>query len=195
MPENPATVPPVTEVILSAVVRALDEKKAMDLRVFRVSEQSTITDYVVLATGTSEPHLRALRIETERVLDSRGARISGMDTGEKGSGWIVVDAYQVMVHLFVAEKRGAYRLENLWKDAQELGVGTLLAPPVAPRPPRPRARVGAKSKATSKAKPAGKKKAAPAAGRARSAKALGAIKPSPRKPRAKRPAPPSDQNA
>ncbi|MBL9204572.1 MAG: ribosome silencing factor [Opitutaceae bacterium] len=117
-----------TLTLLNEVVRALDDKKAADLRVLRVSAQSTITDYLVLATGTSEPHLRALRVELERVLDARKARIAGMDSGEPGSGWTVVDAYQIMIHLFVREKRDEYRLENLWKDAQELPVANILNP-------------------------------------------------------------------
>lgn len=117
-----------TLTLLNEVVRALDDKKAADLRVLRVSAQSTITDYLVVATGTSEPHLRALRVELERVLDARKARIAGMDSGEPGSGWTVVDAYQIMIHLFVREKRDEYRLENLWKDAQELPVANILNP-------------------------------------------------------------------
>lgn len=110
------------------VVRALDDKKAGDLRVLRVSAQSSITDFLILATGTSEPHLRALRVELEKVLDGRKVRIAGMDTGEPGSGWTVVDAYQVMIHLFTQEKRDEYRLENLWKDAEELPVAQVLNP-------------------------------------------------------------------
>lgn len=55
-----------TLALLAEIVRALDDKKAIDLRVLRVSAQSSITDYLVLATGTSEPHLRALRVELEQ---------------------------------------------------------------------------------------------------------------------------------
>ena len=50
--------------------RALEEKKAVDLRVLDVSEQSSITDYLVIATGSSEPHLRALRVELEKAIDA-----------------------------------------------------------------------------------------------------------------------------
>ncbi|HRE81394.1 MAG TPA: ribosome silencing factor [Opitutaceae bacterium] len=113
--------------ILRDVVRALDDKKAADIRVLQVSAQSSITDYLLLATGTSEPHLRALRVELEKILDARHVKIAGMDTGETGSGWTVVDAFQLMVHLFTQEKREEYRLENLWKDAREILVADLLA--------------------------------------------------------------------
>ena len=111
--------------LLKMVVQALDAKKAEDLRVLDVSKQSSITDYLVLANGNSEPHLRALRVELEKALDAEKANILGMDTG-KGSGWIVVDAFEVMVHLFTTENRNKYRMETLWKDATELPIARLL---------------------------------------------------------------------
>jgi ribosome-associated protein len=93
--------------------------------VLDVSKASSITDYLVLATGNSEPHLRALRIEIERVLDDEKARILGVDTS-KGSGWTVVDAFEVMIHVFTPENRGKYRMEQLWKDASDLPISKLL---------------------------------------------------------------------
>jgi ribosome-associated protein len=105
--------------LLPLIVQALDAKKAEDLRVLDVSKLSSITDYLVLATGTSEPHLRALRIEVERVLDEQKAKILGVDT-TKSSGWIVVDAFDLMVHLLTPENRDKYRMELLWKDAEEV---------------------------------------------------------------------------
>lgn len=113
--------------------RALDEKKAGDLQLLDVSEQSSITNFLVLATATSEPHLRALRVELEKALDAAKVHIVGMDA-ETGSGWIVVDAFDVMVHLFSAERRSQYGLENLWKDAVQVPVGKLLAPTPAKKP-------------------------------------------------------------
>lgn len=111
--------------LLKLIVQALDQKKAEDLRVLDVGKLSSITDYLVLATGNSEPHLRALRIELERVLDEQKARILGVDT-TKGSGWTVVDAFELMVHLFTPENRDKYRMELLWKDATDVAVAPLL---------------------------------------------------------------------
>ena len=118
--------------------RALDDKKAIDLRVLDVSEQSSITDYLVLATGNSDPHLRALRVELEKAIDASHTKIVGMETVHS-SGWIVVDAFDVMVHIFAAETRAKYGLENLWKDAVEVSVPKLLAvgkPPARKAPAR-----------------------------------------------------------
>lgn len=111
--------------LLKQIAQALDAKKAEDLRVLDVSRLSSITDYLVLASGTSEPHLRALRIEVERVLDEQQARILAVDT-TKGSGWTVLDAFEVMVHLFTPENRDKYRMELLWRDAIELPVAKFL---------------------------------------------------------------------
>lgn len=113
--------------------RILDEKKAGDLRVLDVGDQSSITDYLVLATGNSETHLRALRVELEKVLDAAKTHIVGIETAHE-SGWAVVDAFDVMVHLFTPENRVKYRLEHLWKDATEVSVPKLLAVPKAKLP-------------------------------------------------------------
>jgi len=117
---------PSTLALVKLVCRALDAKKAEDLRVLDVSAQSSITDFLILANGTSEPHLRALRVELEKVLDAAKVRIVGIDT-DRGSGWLVVDAFEAMVHIFTPTMRAHYRLENLWKDATELSVPKLLA--------------------------------------------------------------------
>ena len=118
--------------MLRLIVRTLDDKKAEDLRVLDVRAQSSITDYLVLATGTSEPHLRALRVEMEKTLDGAGAAIVGIES-IRGSGWTVFDAFEIMVHVFTAENRAKYRLELLWKDAAEIPVSGLLMRQTAPR--------------------------------------------------------------
>ena len=105
--------------------RTLDDKKAGDLTVLDVSAQSSITDYLVLATATSEPHLRALRVELEKAFDAAQVRLVGMEAPQE-SGWIMVDAFDVMVHLFLPAMRERYGLEKLWQDATELPVEKVL---------------------------------------------------------------------
>jgi len=111
--------------IVQTCCRALDEKKAGDLTVLDVSEQSSITDYLVLATATSEPHLRALRVELEKALDAGQVHLVGIEAKQE-SGWLVIDAFEVMVHLFLSEKRELYGLERLWRDAAEVPMATFL---------------------------------------------------------------------
>lgn len=106
--------------------RVLDEKKAGNVSVLDVSEQSSITDYLIIATATSLPHLRAMRVELEKALDAANTHLVGMETGEE-SGWMVIDAFDVMIHLFLAETRERYGLERLWRDAVEISADKLLA--------------------------------------------------------------------
>ncbi len=123
--------------------RALAEKKAGDLRVLDVGEKSTITDFLVIATGTSEPHLRALRIELEKAIDAAHTHLVGIETAGE-SGWTVVDAFDVMVHLFSEEKRQRFGLEKLWRDAPEVSVDKLLEEPAKKRKPAARSAAPAK---------------------------------------------------
>lgn len=129
--------------------RILDEKKAGDIRVLDVSAQSSITDYLIIATATSEPHLRALRNELEKVIDAARERIVGIERGQQ-SGWEVIDAFDVMVHVFLGEVRERYGLERLWRDAAEVPSAVLQGEPAKPRraaPKRPRKAAAARPKA------------------------------------------------
>jgi len=112
--------------LLKLCCAALTEKKAEALRVLNVRAQSSITDYLVIATGTSEPHRRALRIELERVLAESRTHLVGLEATE-ASGWTVVDAFDVMVHIFSPEQRERFHLENLWRDAEEIPAAKLIA--------------------------------------------------------------------
>ncbi len=105
--------------------RALDSKKAGDLRVIDVSGLSSITNYLVIATATSQPHVRALRVELEKALDSSQTQIIGVESAGE-SGWTVMDAFDVMVHIFTAETRARYKLENLWRDGDDVSLTSLL---------------------------------------------------------------------
>lgn len=112
--------------VLRLIVAALEAKKAENLKVLDVSAVSSITDYLIVATAGSEPHLRALRIEAERILDEEKARIVGVDN-KQGSGWTVVDAFEIMIHVLTPDNREKYRLESLWKDAQVIPIDRLMA--------------------------------------------------------------------
>jgi ribosome-associated protein len=82
-------------------------------------EISTFTDFFVICSGTSEPHLKAIAAEIEnRIRENHGKRAT-MD-GFPVSRWIVLDYMQVIVHVFHREKREFYSLEDLWGDAPRL---------------------------------------------------------------------------
>ncbi len=111
--------------ILKLCCRALDDKKAERIKVLDMSEVSSITDYFVIASGTSEPHLRALTNEVAQVLKERDVRILGKEVSPD-SGWNVVDVFDIIIHLFLPETREYYRLDSLWKDAEEVPLDRLL---------------------------------------------------------------------
>lgn len=91
---------------------------ALDLRGI-----SSFTDFFVIASGTSEPHLRALVGELEgRLRKDHDVKAMAID-GFPMSQWIVADFSDVVVHLFTQEKRGFYGLEDLWSDAPRLALG------------------------------------------------------------------------
>jgi len=146
--------------------KALVEKKAENVRILKVADRSSVTDYMIIATGTSEPHLRALRVELHRALADSPARVIGVDTSSE-SGWTVVDLFDVMIHLFSAEARNRYKLENLWREAEAVSLNKVLGLPekkeevVAVKKPAKAKQAKAKpvKKVAAKAKVAPKKKA------------------------------------
>ncbi len=105
---------------------ALNEKKAEELLVLDVQEVSSITNFLIIATGNSETHLKALRGELDKALKENEVLLLGTDS-EPGSGWAVIDIFDVMLHLFLSETRNHYRLESLWKDAKIIDLNLLLS--------------------------------------------------------------------
>lgn len=132
----------------------LDDRKAEQLILLDVREQSSITDFFVIATATSQPHLRAMRGELDKTLKAEKIQLIGVDA-EVGSGWMVIDAFDVMVHLFTGETRDFYRLEHLWKDARRVDPEDLK--PVRKKRATPAKKASVKKTAPKKAV----KKAAP----------------------------------
>ena len=101
--------------------KTLDDKKAEDLRILDVRGKSPITNYFIIATATSEPHMKALAGELEKTLKENGIKAVGRDYKTE-SGWAVIDAFDFMAHIFLPEQRGLYGIESLWKDAEEIKI-------------------------------------------------------------------------
>lgn len=94
-------------------------KKAEDVVILDVRGLSSVTDYYLVATGTSSPHLKALVVETERALEAAGRRCYRR-AGTPESQWIVADYVDLVVHIFAPDPRAYYALERLWNDAREV---------------------------------------------------------------------------
>jgi len=103
---------------LAQLCRELAEnKKAENVVVLDVRELSSVTDFFVIATGSSDPHLRAIEDEVIRGLrDEHGVKPRATE-GARSGHWIVADFFDVIVHLMKPEVRERYDLESLWGDA------------------------------------------------------------------------------
>ena len=94
-----------------------DNKKAENIVILDVRKISSVTDFFVIASGTSEPHLRAIVEEiTGRVRDEVGQRPRAVD-GTVHGAWVVLDYFDVIVHVMRQDVRERYDLEGLWGDA------------------------------------------------------------------------------
>src|SRR6186997_3023788 len=97
-----------------------DNKKAENIVVLDVSKLSSVADYFVIVSGTSEPHLRAISDEImTKLRDEQGLRPRAVD-GTLQTAWIVMDYFDVIVHVMKADVREKYDLEALWGDAPHL---------------------------------------------------------------------------
>jgi ribosome-associated protein len=97
-----------------------DNRKAEDLLVLDVRKLSSVTDYFVIASGTSEPHLRAIVNEiTDKLRDEHEVRPRVVDGTLQGA-WVVLDFFDVIVHVMRADARARYDLEGLWGDAPKV---------------------------------------------------------------------------
>ncbi len=94
-----------------------DNKKAENIVILDLRELSSVTDYFVIASGTSEPHLRAIVDEiTDKLKDEHDVRPRAVD-GTLQAAWVVLDFFDVIVHIMRQDLRERYDLETLWGDA------------------------------------------------------------------------------
>ena len=97
------------------IEKILDNNKAQNITSINLKNKSYIADYMVIASGTSSRHLQSLSeilVSELKKLGLSGCRIEGKDSKD----WKLVDAYDVIVHLFHPEKREFYDLENMWSE-------------------------------------------------------------------------------
>lgn len=149
-----------------ACCKAMDDKKAENIRVLYLGEDDSLTTYFVLVTGNSQPHLRALRISLEKALDECGLTEVRSERDTLG-GWIVVDAGDFMVHVFTEAMRSTYKIELLKRDSKDI-TDLVMAQVLEPPPPPPPAPAKAPPATAKKPKaPATKKKTADTAAKPR----------------------------
>ena len=104
--------------------KALDEKKAKDIKIIYVNEQTIIADYFVIAAGSSTTQVRALADEVEYQLGLEG--ITPRQIEGRATGWILLDYYDVVIHVFLQDQREYYNLEKLWADSTPIDISSLI---------------------------------------------------------------------
>lgn len=97
------------------IATALDDQKALDIRVVDVSRNTSIADVMIIATGRSDRHLRALADTAAETARKNKLRVLGME-GERTGEWVLVDLGDIIVHLMHPNARAYYQLEKLWGD-------------------------------------------------------------------------------
>lgn len=132
-----------------------DDKKAEDIVILDVRKISGITDYFVIASGSSEPHLRAVVEEIRDSIKIECGVAPGAMDGALQTAWVVLDYFDVIVHVMRADERKRYDLEALWKDAPRVRPEEAKAP----EPKKAAAKKAAKAPATAKKAVASKAKA------------------------------------
>jgi len=111
-----------TEELLKLVQSELDERKGQYITTMDVRGKTSFTDYMVIATGTSDRHLKSLCDYVAEKAKENGVKPLGIE-GDLGSDWVLLDLGDVIVHVMTAQAREFYQLEKLWSvdRAQEAG--------------------------------------------------------------------------
>ena len=99
--------------------KILDNKKGIEVKVIDIEDVSSLADYMILATGTSSTHVKALADEVEFELKQIGITPHNIE-GHRSNSWILLDYRDVIVHVFSKEAREFYDLDRLWKDGKEI---------------------------------------------------------------------------
>jgi len=155
--------------LVRVAVRAAEEKKAKDVKAIDIRGLSAVTDYMIIATGSSDTNVRAIAEGVRDKLLEKGERPFSLEGLQEGS-WVLLDYVDFVVHVFHYEKRIYFGLEELWADAKPVPVAEVAARKSAgssgTRPAvKPAARIAAKDALPplrrTALKPTGKKSAVP----------------------------------
>lgn len=135
--------------LLKFAMAAIEDVKALDVRVLDVRALTPMTDFMAICTGTSRRHVQSIAENVVARIKERGWRprsLSGMEAGE----WVLVDLGDVLVHVMQAPARVFYQLEKLW-DVPIQSVAKSTRPKTKPKPkPKPRVRTKPRAKRGSK---------------------------------------------
>ena len=107
------------------VTRALDDKKGQDIQLLKIDKVSSLADYFLICTGTSNTHVKTLCDHAEYTLEQLGEPLLGRE-GHRGNSWELLDFGSIVVHVFTQEAREFYSLERLWADAEQVDLKEII---------------------------------------------------------------------
>lgn len=110
---------------LEIAVKALDSKKAIDITALKVEELTILANYFVIASASSTTQVKALADEVEYQLSERGVKPKSIE-GYQSQSWIILDYYDIIVHVFLEEARDFYQLERLWADGTPVNISDII---------------------------------------------------------------------
>lgn len=105
--------------------KALDAKKGVGIKLIRISDVSSLADYFLICTGTSNTHVKTLCDNAEYELERVGEKMLGRE-GHRGNTWELLDFGSVVIHVFTDETREFYALERLWSDGEVIPLDSIL---------------------------------------------------------------------
>ena len=111
--------------IAMTAAKALDDKKGKEIKVIRIDKITTLAEYFVICTGTSNTQINALCDNVEKELTALGEEPIHRE-GYRGGTWVALAYACVVVHVFNDEARKFYSLEHLWADGEEIDLTDLL---------------------------------------------------------------------
>ncbi|WP_409178231.1 ribosome silencing factor [Brevibacillus fortis] len=107
------------EDLAQLVVKAVEDKKAENLKVLDIKKLSVIADYFMICHGNNERQVQAIVREIRDQAHKNGFDVRGIEGADEGR-WVLVDLGDIVIHVFHREDREFYNLERLWKDAEEV---------------------------------------------------------------------------
>ena len=107
------------------VTKALDAKKGMNIKLLKIDRVSSLADYFLICTGTSNTHVKTLCDYAEYTLEQLGEPMLGRE-GHRGNSWELLDFGSIVVHVFTEEARAFYDLERLWADAEMIDLSKII---------------------------------------------------------------------
>ena len=111
--------------IAEIAIKALDSKKAQEIKLLRTFDVTILADYFIICTARSTTQLKTLSDEVEKALKQAG-EVPLRREGHRNGGWILLDFACVIVHIFLKETREFYTLERLWGDAEDIDISNLI---------------------------------------------------------------------